>query len=179
MDYSRTNDFAFCSITTHPCKERKADAPASVYNSGENVVADRECDGDQNWPALARPNERDYGPDTARMENPRDGIWIIGADARTTYVNERMPEMLGTSRSEMIGQPSFAYLFPTDVEAAQRLLDVKKSGGAKPFRFRLRRTDGTALGVDVQGTPMRDTVGEFVGIVGTFSVPDNINLARI
>jgi PAS domain S-box-containing protein len=112
------------------------------------------------------------------MENQRDGIWIIGADARTTYANERMAEMLGTSRSEMIGQPSFAYLFPTDVESAQRLFDVKKSGSAKPFRFRLRRTDGTALWVDVQGTPMRDTVGAFVGIVGTFSVPDNINLAR-
>jgi PAS domain S-box-containing protein len=105
------------------------------------------------------------------MENHRDGIWIIGADARTTSANERMAEMLGTSRSEMIGEPSFAYVFPADVEAAQRLFDVKKGGSANPFRFRLRRKDGAALWVDVQGTPMHNTVGAFVGIVGTFSVP--------
>jgi hypothetical protein len=29
-DYSsRANDFAFCSITTHPCKERKDGPPAT------------------------------------------------------------------------------------------------------------------------------------------------------
>jgi PAS domain S-box-containing protein len=113
------------------------------------------------------------------MEKPQDGIWIIGADARTAYANERMAAMLGTSRSEMIGQPSFDYVFPADVEAAQRLFDVKKGGSAKPFRFRLRRKDGTELWVDVQGTPIFDTVGVFVGIVGTFSVPNNTKLARI
>jgi len=28
------------------------------------------------------------------MENDRDGIWIIGADAKTTYANERIAEIL-------------------------------------------------------------------------------------
>lgn len=52
------------------------------------------------------------------MKNPRNGIWIIDADARTTYANEGMAEILGTSQSEMIGQSPFAYLFPSDVETA-------------------------------------------------------------
>ena len=121
----------------------------------------------QRWPC-----EREtLRPDIATMENHRNGIWIIDSDARTIYANERMAELLGTSRSEMIGQPSFAYVFPADVEAAQRLFDVKKGGSANPFRFRLRRKDGTALSVDVQGTPMHNTAGVFTGIVGTFSVP--------
>lgn len=105
-----------------------------------------------------------------KMENHPDGIWIIDADARTTYANERMAEILGTSQSEMIGQPSFAYLFPSDVEAAQSLFDLKKGGSARPFRFKLRRKDGTAVWVDVQGTPMHNAAGVFRGIVGTFSV---------
>lgn len=107
------------------------------------------------------------------MKNDRDGLWIIDADARTAYANERMAEMLGTTLSEMVGQPSFSYVFPEDVEAAQRLFDVKKGGDTNSFRFRLRRKDGTGLWVDVQGTPMFDAVGVFVGIVGTFSVPVN------
>jgi PAS domain S-box-containing protein len=110
------------------------------------------------------------------MENHRDGIWIIDADARTTYANEAMAEILGTSQSEMIGQPSFAYLFPSDVEAAQSLFDLKKDGSARPFRFRVGRKDGTALWVDVQGTPMHNAAGVFRGIVGTFSVSNQAEI---
>lgn len=109
------------------------------------------------------------------MDNHRDGVWIIDAGAQTTYANERMAELLGTSLSEMIGQPSFAYLFPADVEAAQHLFDVKKGGAPNPFRFRLRKKDGSALFVDVQGTPLHDTAGVFTGIVGTFSLSKPLN----
>ena len=104
------------------------------------------------------------------MGNHREGIWIIDAEAQTIYANEGMAEILGTSPSEMIGQPSFTYVFPADVEAAQRLFDVKKGGNATPFRFSLRRKDGTAIAVTVQGTPINNKAGVFMGIVGTFSV---------
>jgi PAS domain S-box-containing protein len=99
-----------------------------------------------------------------------DGIWIVDAEAKTVYANERMAEILGTSPSEMVGRPSFAYVFPDEVDAAQRLFEAKIRGDAKPFRFRLRRADGSAVSVDVQGTPMHNAAGAFRGIVGTFSV---------
>jgi len=103
------------------------------------------------------------------MGNHQDGIWIIDAEAKTAYANERMAEILGTFPSEMVGRPSFAYVFPEDVEAAQRLFDAKVRGDTKPFHFRLRRKDGSAVWVDVQGTPMHNAAGAFRGIVGTFS----------
>ena len=104
------------------------------------------------------------------MEKPEDGIWIIDAEAKTAYANERMAEILGTSPSEMVGRPSFTYVFPEDVDAAQRLFEAKIRGDTKPFHFKLRRVDGSAVWVDVQGTPMHNAVGVFKGIVGTFSV---------
>ena len=104
------------------------------------------------------------------MENHRDGIWIIGADAKTTYANDRMAEILGTSPPDMVGRESFSYVFPEDVEDAQRLFQAKTQGDAKPFHFKLRRQDGSAVWVDVQGTPLFNAAGEFRGIVGTFSV---------
>ena len=33
-----------------------------------------------------------------------DGIWIIDADAKTAYANERMGEILGISPPEMVGR---------------------------------------------------------------------------
>jgi PAS domain S-box-containing protein len=104
------------------------------------------------------------------MENHRGAIWIIDADAKTIYANEQMAEILRTSPSEMIGRASFVYIFPKDVEAAQHLFDAKTRGDTKPFHFKLRRKDGSAVWVDVQGTPMHNAAGLFGGIVGTFSV---------
>jgi len=84
------------------------------------------------------------------MENDRDGIWIIGADAKTTYANERIAEILGTSPSEMAGRDSFAFAFPEDLDAAQRLFELKNSpvrrgwrieGNRRHFqRFKMRTT---------------------------------------
>jgi PAS domain S-box-containing protein len=106
------------------------------------------------------------------MEKPLDGIWIIDADANTLYANERMAQILGTSVSEMSGHPSFEYVFPADAEAARHLFDFKKRGDATPFHFKLRRKDGSAVWVDVQGTPMHNAAGVFKGIVGTFSLSE-------
>jgi PAS domain S-box-containing protein len=84
-------------------------------------------------------------------------------------VNERMAHMLGASAADMVGQPSFDYVFPEDLEQAQRLFAVKRGGGMDPFEFRLRRKNGPGVWVEVQGTPMHDSEGVFVGIVGTFT----------
>jgi len=85
--------------------------------------------------------------------------WDQNADGQTTYTNERMAKILGTSRPEMIGQPSFDYVFPTDVEAAQLLFDVKKDGNANTFRFRLRKKDDTVLWVEVRGNSDAQHIG--------------------
>ena len=81
-----------------------------------------------------------------------------------------MAAILGEEPAELIGKPSFAYVFPEDLGAAKLLFQSKQQGDARRFRFRLRRKDGSAIRVEVQGTPMHNKEGEFLGIVGTFSV---------
>lgn len=79
-----------------------------------------------------------------------------------------MAEMLGTTVDAMLGQLSFAFVFPEDVEVAKRLFDFKKRGDTKPFQFRLRRMDGSPVWVSVSNTPMFSN-SEFQGILGLFS----------
>lgn len=104
------------------------------------------------------------------MEDSRDGIWIIDEYAQTVYASDRMAEILGTTPGEMLGKPSFTYVFPEDAEAAKRLFESKKGGSPNPFRFKLRRKDRSSVWVNVQGLPMFNAAGRFNGIVGTFSV---------
>jgi PAS domain S-box-containing protein len=102
-----------------------------------------------------------------------DGIWIIDNEARTLFANARMGEILGTSASELAGRQSFEYVFEEDAEAAQKLFDRKRAGELNAFHFRLRRANGSPIWVDVQGTPMHNPEGGFLGIVGTFRVSSN------
>jgi PAS domain S-box-containing protein len=106
------------------------------------------------------------------MTKQNDGIWIIDSDGSTLYANVPMGEILAADPAELLGKPSFAYVFPEDVEAAQRLFESKQRGDVNPFHFRRRRKDGSAIWVDLQGTPMHNVAGEFLGIVGTFRVSD-------
>lgn len=104
------------------------------------------------------------------MNKPQDGIWIIDVDGYTVYASSRMAEILGIPAAELIGRHSFEYVFPEDAPAAQRLFESKKGGDAKAFNFRLRKQDGSAICVNVQGTPLHNAAGVFNGIVGTFTV---------
>ena len=105
-----------------------------------------------------------------------EGLWIIDADATTVYANSPMCEILGTDASELIGSSSVDYLFPEDLAAAHELFESKQRGGMSPFHFRLRRKDGSAVWVDVQGTPMHTAASQFLGIVGTFRVAEEKSL---
>ena len=106
------------------------------------------------------------------MTKPSDGIWIIDSDGSTLYANAAMGDILGADPTELLGKTSFAYVFPEDLDSAQRLFESKQRGDVNPFHFRLKRKDGSAIWVDVQGTPMHNGAGEFLGIVGTFRVSD-------
>jgi len=100
----------------------------------------------------------------------QDGIWIVDASGDTVYANQRIAEILGTTPAEMMGRPSFGFVFPQDIPAAQRLFEAKKGGDNKPFTFNLRRLDGSGVRVDVLGTPLYNAAGLFHGILGTFTV---------
>ena len=101
-----------------------------------------------------------------------DGIWIIDGEGKTVYANESMADILGTTPATIVGEDSFLYVFPDDLPAAQRLFSSKQAGSSAPFHFKLRRKDGSSVWADVQGTPMQNAAGQFIGIVGTFTVSD-------
>jgi PAS domain S-box-containing protein len=102
-----------------------------------------------------------------------DGIWIIDAEGKTVYANQAMSDILGTTMAEIIGEHSFQYVYPDDLPAAQRLFASKQAGSPGSFRFKLRRKDGSAVWVNVQGTPTRNAAGAFTGVLGTFTVSDS------
>jgi PAS domain S-box-containing protein len=104
------------------------------------------------------------------MLRANEGIWIIDDRGNTVYANHRMGQILGAAPEELLGRSSFDFVFPEDLDDAQRLFAARQRGEYEPFQFRLRRKDGSCTNVRVQGTPLRNASGEFSGVVGTFTV---------
>lgn len=103
------------------------------------------------------------------VETAAEGVWVIDADSRTTYVNSRMAEILSCTPADMLGSFPSDFIFPEDLEEARRLFRLKRAGNRLPFDFRLRRKDGAAVWVSVANSPMYEDDGRFAGVLGMFS----------
>jgi PAS domain S-box-containing protein len=76
------------------------------------------------------------------VETSLEGIWLIDAQARTSFVNPRMAEMLDYSSEEMFGRRFTDFLD----ESLQSLSASQLEGsGGRPQDVRFRRKDGSDL----------------------------------
>lgn len=95
-----------------------------------------------------------------------EGIWVLGPDTRTTFVNARMAEMLGHSIAEMEGRPFADFMFEEDLPDHFRKLENRTRGLSENYERRFRRSDGETVWVQVSATPIMDADGSFAGSFG-------------
>jgi PAS domain S-box-containing protein len=101
------------------------------------------------------------------MPFQHSGIAMFDLDGRTKYANTFLCDLLGMEFKDIEDRPCFDFVFPEDIGAAMALFEANKLPDAKPFRFRLRRNDGAAVWVRVQGGTMTSPDGQMYGIMAT------------
>jgi PAS domain S-box-containing protein len=79
------------------------------------------------------------------VETANEGIWWIDAQARTTYVNSRMAQMLGYTPVEMLGRSVFEFMYETDRAEAERRFEQQKRSIGENLEFCLRCKDGSSI----------------------------------
>lgn len=92
-----------------------------------------------------------------------DGVWLVGADQRTTYANESMATLLGTTPAQMRDRAMVDFV---DVEmwpAVVGFLDRQQRQAGERMELRLRRIDGSDLFGLIAGSPILGPDGAFVG----------------
>jgi PAS domain S-box-containing protein len=97
------------------------------------------------------------------VETAEEGIAIHEPDGTIGYVNQRMAEMLGYLREEIIGRSSLDFVDEQDREAVIRARESLKEQGSFTSERRLRRKDGSILWTLTNVTPRRDGGGKFLG----------------
>jgi len=103
------------------------------------------------------------------VETATEGVWTMSAEGRTTYVNQTMATMLGSTPDAMMNQGMENFLFPEDVEAQQQQQARHRQGDSDRYEQRLRKRSGGELWTLVSARPVFGPGGEFGGTFGMFS----------
>jgi PAS domain S-box-containing protein len=80
-----------------------------------------------------------------------------------------MADLLGTDTDTLRNLSCLDPVFPADLEDAKRQFGLQVTGEGKPFDFRLRRIDGTAISVRISCLPVHDDAGNVVELLGLFT----------
>jgi diguanylate cyclase (GGDEF)-like protein/PAS domain S-box-containing protein len=97
------------------------------------------------------------------VETAYEGIWMVDAQAVTTFVNPRMAEMLGYTVGEMMGRPLFDFL-AEETQAQYKVNQVGRLRGESQQReVRYIRKDGSDCWALLSISPNFDASGGFEG----------------
>jgi PAS domain S-box-containing protein len=103
------------------------------------------------------------------VDNAHEGIWVTDSGSITTFVNERLAEILGYAPDEMLGRHIFEFM-PKDFLAEAEALRQRRHACIKEqFDLKLLHRNGSTIWVSVAGAPMFDPDGKFAGAVSMLS----------
>jgi PAS domain S-box-containing protein len=103
------------------------------------------------------------------VETANEGIWILDDHFRITYTNQRMVELLGYTREELIGKEIRTFM--PDAELADHAIrrSRQQAGIQDHFLRRFQRKDGNTLWTAVSTTAIWDENGKYGGSFAMYS----------
>ncbi|WP_053332094.1 bifunctional diguanylate cyclase/phosphodiesterase [Turneriella parva] len=97
------------------------------------------------------------------VETSEEGIWTIDSEGKTTFVNERMADILGYTQDEMLGKPFTYFMTPDRAEAALALLQRRNEGIHEVHEFCLQDKGGREVWTLSSTNAIRSEDGTVVG----------------
>jgi PAS domain S-box-containing protein len=123
-------------------------------------------------------NEFSYEEQYRRIvETAQEGIWMMGANRQTTFVNPHMATLLGYIPTEMIGQPVENFMFEPDLPAHFKRMQERRQGLNSQYECRFRTKDGHEIWTIVSANAIMNEQGQFAGSFAMFT--DITNRKRI
>jgi two-component system cell cycle sensor histidine kinase/response regulator CckA len=100
------------------------------------------------------------------VESAIVGMWTVGADGRTTFMNARMADILGRDIGEAVSMPTMEFFFAEDRPGMAERLAKRRDGLAGAFEQRFRRPDGAVGVLSIDSSPLYDAQGRYEGVLG-------------
>jgi PAS domain S-box-containing protein/putative nucleotidyltransferase with HDIG domain len=103
------------------------------------------------------------------VDTADEGIWVFDEEYLSTFVNNRMVNLLGYEYDEIMGRSLSFFLFKEDLPDFHGKAARRRQGIAERYERRIRRKDSTVLWAHVSATPIMDKGGRFQGSFAMFT----------
>lgn len=100
------------------------------------------------------------------VETAHEGVGVLDAQDRLTYVNQRMSEIFGYSASEFLGRHVLDFFDDDEKEKMEKNLARRKQGTKEVMEFHLPRKDGTYVWISAAQSPIFSPDGRYLGTIG-------------
>jgi PAS domain S-box-containing protein len=97
------------------------------------------------------------------VETTNEGVWVIDADSKTTFMNARMAAMVGCRPDEVLGRPALDFIHLDSRSTWAPHSERRQEGVIAHADIRLHRPDGKVLWVLIDSTPSFDESGRYEG----------------
>lgn len=92
-----------------------------------------------------------------------EGVWTVDAQQRTTFVNQRMADIVGYAVEEIVGRPLQEFVAPEDHALIAAKFAERRAGVHERYEHRYVRKDGSRVTVQASVSPLLDEGGGFAG----------------
>jgi two-component system, cell cycle sensor histidine kinase and response regulator CckA len=97
------------------------------------------------------------------MEVARVGVWFFGAEGKTSFMNQRMAQILGMSAEEAALASVADFIDAEDLPGIVARLAERVDGSFGRYELRFRRKDGSVGWGEFEASPLYDGEGRFEG----------------
>lgn len=113
------------------------------------------------------------------VEASNEGIWVTDPTGVTTYANERMAELLGYTRDELIGRSVLEFVHEDSLVDTIDRLRRRRHGVRERYEARYERRDGSVVWARISAAPLLDDDGQTVGAVAVFTDITDAKLSQL
>ncbi|MEW5803296.1 MAG: PAS domain S-box protein [bacterium] len=99
------------------------------------------------------------------VENAQEGIWAIDTVPITSFVNNRMAEMLGYTVQEMMGRPVSSFMDEDGAARFRHDFELRRQGIKQRHKVELIHKNGSRVYTSLDSSPILDEEGNFVGAI--------------
>lgn len=97
------------------------------------------------------------------VETMNDGLGMQDDDGRITFVNQRLCEILGYSKEELIGRPIADCLDAANQKILKKQRQLRQQGGCLTYELDWIRKDGKTVSTSISPVPLFDAAGKYKG----------------
>ncbi len=97
------------------------------------------------------------------INTAQEGIWVLDTQARVSFVNQRLADLLDYEVEEMLGRALFDFMDDATRRVTEVEFERRKQGIKGSYDLRLRRRNGAGIWMIVSASPLFDRNGEFAG----------------